>query len=346
MRVDRDARPRERWLGLGGVGALAAALVCAAIWPRAALTGWLGAAVVVQAIPTGAVTLLAMMRLIRGEWEVELRPVCEAGAALWPLAAAAFVPVLIGMGAIYDWQRHPPASAFAAAWLGYIPFALRTIAWFVALAMIARSQAGRQASERASIVALVVLTIGGSLVAIDWLMSLDPGFHSSAFGLQLLTLEVGAAFMVLLIARLLAGPPPARPQVLGGLLLTLLLLWFYFQFLTYLIAWSANLPDSAGWYLRRATGGWGAATAAWSLLGLLPLAALLLRPVRTAARRLIAASGVALFGKVLEFAWLAIPGLGWPAVLAYCLAIAGFACLVAAGLAIGLRRQTGRRAQA
>ena len=314
----------------GWIGALLAfaALALALLSARGALTGWLGAAVLLQSLPLTGLLLLAMMRLIAGEWEAALRPVCEAVARLWPIAALAFVPVLLGMPAIYDWQREPPVSAFQGAWLGYWQFALRTVLWFAALAMIARSQVGRQASTRASIVALIVLVLGASLVHVDWLMSLDPKFHSSGFGLQLLALEVGAGFMALLVARLRTPIEAKRVPTLGGLLLTMLLLWAYFQFMTYLILWSGNLPEGVAWYDERSGGAWTVATVVFAALGLAPLIALLLPQVRNRASPLRLASLCGLASKAIEFAWFAVPGRGWVAVLAYALAVAGFALLV------------------
>lgn len=335
MRI--ETLPRERWLGGIGAGGLIAALVCAVVWPRAALTGWLGAAVLLQALPVGALTLLAMMQLIRGEWEAELRPVCEAAALLLPLAALAFVPVLLGMTVLYDWDTQPALSDFQAAWLSPMPFALRTVLWFAALAAIGWSLLRRRAGEGASALALIVIALGASLVAVDWLMSLDPHFHSSAFGLQLLTLEIGAAYMVLLLFRLALVPPPARPGVLGGLLLVMLLLWFYFQFLSYLVVWSGNLPDGAAWYLDRSHGIWGGAVWAIALLGIAPLLALFFAPVRQNPGGLRLCAATALAGKAIEFGWFSLPGKGWPAALAFSLALLGFGCLTVAGLAMALR---------
>jgi hypothetical protein len=342
MRI--ELRRKERGLAIAGTGGVIAALACIACWPRAALTGWLGAAVMIQSLPMGALALLAMMQLMRGDWEAGLRPVCEAAALLLPLAAAAFLPVLLGMAVIYDWDSAQPSSAFQAAWLGYAPFAVRMLVWFAALAWIAHRQVGRQASQGASSLALIVITLGGSLLAVDWLMSLDPKFHSSGFGLQLLALEIAAAYMVLLIARLRLPDEPRRDGapygVLGGLLLLLLLIWAYFQFLPYFIIWSGNLPDGVAWYHRRSAGWWAAALWAFGLLGGVPILALLLPRFRTSKRWLGRLAAMALAGKAVEFAWFAVPGRGWPALLAYALALAGLACLCAAALPIALRRRS------
>ena len=176
-------------------------------------------------------------------------------------------------------------------------------------------------------------------------MSLDPEFHSSAFGAQLLELGLAAAYLALLLLRLLLGPRPARPGILGGLLLVFLLFWAYFQFLPYFITWSGNLPEGAAWYRLRTGGVWDAALWTIAALGGVPLFALLFDPVRKSPRWLAILAALALAGKALEFAWFAIPGRGWPAALGFLLALGGFACLSLAGLLAALRevRRRNRR---
>ncbi|HKT85209.1 MAG TPA: hypothetical protein VJQ77_03875 [Novosphingobium sp.] len=330
MRVSESVRA----LGLTGFGLLStgAAILCIAIAPHEALTGWLAAAVMVQAVPLGGLVLLAMMRLIPGPWEEELRFPCEAAAGLWVLAALAFLPVLIGVGVIYDWPGASPGTAFQEVWLGLLPFALRTLLWFVALALIARSQVGGRASQGASALALVVMTFGTSLLAVDWLMSIGTQFNSSGFGLQVFALEMCVAYTVIVLLRLIHPPAPRSPGVLGALLLLFLLVWVYFQSMPYLVIWSGNLPDGAQWYLDRSYGGWVWALYAIGALGFLPLLALLLPQVRGSPRALAYAAIFALAGKVLEFAWFAVPGRGGMAVLAYLFALGGLGAFATAFL--------------
>lgn len=333
-------------IGYGLVGA-AAALSCIAIDPRAALTGWLAAAVLLQSLPLGALVLLAMMRLIRGQWEAELRSGCEAAAGLWFLSALAFVPVLLGLGAIYDWPHAPAQTALQDMWLNVPPFVLRTLLWFVALAAIARSQVGGHASAGASALALIVMILGAWLLAADWFMTLDIGFHSWAFGLQVFALEMCTAYAALLLLRLTRRVPPQRPALLGALMVAFLLLWLCFQAVPYLAIWSDDLPAGAEWYAVRAEGGWRWVPGAIGLLGIVPLLALLLPLVRRSQRALAFAAVSVLVGKSLEFAWIAIPGRGQVAVLSFLFALCGFACFAASYLAPGTRwRFPGRRSAA
>nr|WP_166174799.1 hypothetical protein [Altererythrobacter segetis] len=323
-------RRGERWLGaLGALGAVAALLLVLA-GPREALTGWLGAVSFIAGLPAGGLILLLMMPLISGKWTEDLRGPARLLGALWPLAALVFVPVVIGMAAIYPWFGAPPHSAFAGVWLNPPFFAARTVGWF-ALAGLIAARAAAPMSEGVAAGLLIAVVLADNFVATDWLMTLDPKFASSAFGAQVIVFDVCAGLAAMILLRLAAGKP-RHTGVLGGLLLTLLLLWAYFQFMPFLIVWSGNLPDGVGWYLARRGSGWVAAIVAASVLGGVPMFALLAPQARRSPRGLGLCAAAVLAGKAIEFAWLALPGRSGLAVLAWLLALAGLGCLAVASL--------------
>ena len=323
-------RGGERWLGAVGALGAVAALLLALVDPRAALTGWLGAAAFVAGLAEGALILLLMLALIAGRWREDLRGPARLLGALWPLAALAFVPVLAGMATIYPWFGAPPHSAFAGVWLNPLFFAARTIGWFV-LGWFVAARALGEVSEGFAAGMLIALVLATNFVASDWLMTLDPEFASSGFGLQVIFFDVCGALAAMILLRL-AGGPPRHTGVLGGLLLTLLLLWAYIQFMPFLIIWSGNLPGSVGWYLARRGTGWVAAIVIASLLGGAPLFALFAPQVRESRRWLGLCAAAVLVGKAIEFCWLALPGRGPLALLAWLLALAGLGCLTLASL--------------
>lgn len=319
-------------LGLAGTGA---ALICVAIAPRMALAGWLAAVVFVQSVAMGSLVLLALMRLVGGAWEEDLRSTCEAASGLWSLVVLAFLPVLLGIGALQEWPHESAENAFQRAWLGPLPFALRTLLWFVGLAAIARALVGGRSSEATAAAALIAMTLGASLLAVDWLVLLDSGFHPAGSGLQVFALEMCAACLVLVLLRLTRRPEPQHPGLLGWLMVAFLLLWLYFRFMPYLVVWADNLSDEAQLPADRSPGPWMPVFAAIGLSGIAPLLALLLPQVRRSPRALVFAAAFALPGICLEFASLAIPGRGPIAALAFLFALAGLGSLSATFLAPG-----------
>ncbi len=103
-----------------------------------------------------------------------------------------------------------------------------------------------------------------SFASFDWVMSLEPQWSSSIYGLMHLVGDVlsALAFTVLVLdwnLRSRKGQPDVPENTLhdlGNLMLAFVMLWAYMGFSQYLIIWSANLPEEIGWYLARQRGGW------------------------------------------------------------------------------------------
>jgi hypothetical protein len=89
-------------------------------------------------------------------------------------------------------------------------------------------------------------------------MSLDPHFVSSAYGLIAIAAMGLLALSVSLFAAVIGQPPDEDVlRNLGRLLLALLILWAYLDFMQVLIVWQSDLPNEASWYIPRSTGRWG-----------------------------------------------------------------------------------------
>jgi len=323
--------------------ATVAAASLLAIEPRAALIGWLGAASAFAAVPAGSLCLQAMMKLIPGAWGEQLRLSCEAGCTLALPALIAFTPVLIGCVLIYPWASHAGKNPFQSVWLGPTAFIVRTLLWFGFLYLAGRLLRRRWKTIRVATVSLLVFPVLGSLVAVDWLMTLDPAFASSAFGLQILILSVVLALAALILLRLPIGRAPPRSGVIGALLLTLLLMWAYIQFLCFFINWSPDLPEGAHWYFARAEGGWAIATWLFALLGGTALLLLILPRFRKGRRALITLAAVIAAGKIIEFGWFSVPDSGGIGAIGFLFASAALTSMAFFLLRVGLRQRIAAR---
>jgi hypothetical protein len=348
--MPRSAQGRAaRRLGIAGGVLCALAVAAMAVDPVPALRAWLAAAVFCSGVPIGALPLLLMMRLIPGAWAEALMPTAEAQILLLPTAALALLPVLLGLGPIYRWAGAAPASAFQAAYLIPWFFALRTVLWFGCLTAVAAVLLRRRAwSTPVACAGLAVYAVFGTAIAVDWVMSLDPSFHSSGFGLYLLSIQAAVALAAMILACPVARASRHAP-ILGALLLTTVLLWAYLAFMQYVIIWSGNLPEGVRWYEGRAGAGWTIVLWGIALLHLGPLLLLLLPPVRGSVRALRPLAATVLAGKAAECAWLVLPADGGtaalPAGLAFVAATAGIGAVIAAvwPLAAAWRLRIGTR---
>jgi hypothetical protein len=299
-------------LALAGIAATVVALIIDA---HATLAAWLAAVVATSAVPIGALCILMISYLVRGRWTSHLHIPLTAASLTVPVAGLLFIPVLVGMPWLYSWTSDRPEAAFKAAYLAPWFFAGRTVLYFViwtALAWWMRVVWGDTVRMiRAASAGLIVYSLSASLAGVDWVESLSPSFHSSIYGLILITFQIltgySFALAVTMAGRRGTSPLPGY----GGLMLATLLLWGYIQAMQYITIWSANIPREAVWYLSRESGGWFYLY--WTIITLqfiIPFFALLSADVRDNAFALWVIACNTLVMRLLESCLLVLPAAG------------------------------------
>ncbi len=313
-----------RLLAVSGTVFCIMALAGALSAPAAALTGWLAALSFVSALPFGALAMAMMMRIIPGRWREDLDGASRSALSLLPLILIAWLPIMFGLSSIYEWVRHRPPESFKTFYLTPLFFDLRTLFILAAAYLLARALL-RSRSLALSTAGLIGFVILQEILATDWLMSLDPEFHSSGFALYVLAGQMLTALSLLILLTLAER---RNPGVLGALLLTAILFWAYLAFMQYFIIWSDNLVQGAVWFQRRGTGVWAPIEISIAFLHLAALFSLFFPPVRQSRRWLIALAVTVILGRLLEYAWLTLPQLTAHksyAFLAYMLSLLGLA---------------------
>jgi hypothetical protein len=295
------------------------------------LVCWLGWG----SIPIGALALLMLVALIPGTWRQLYGRPLVIGTTLMPLVAIAMIPLLVGVELIYPWSAAGATAGYAAfkgLWLSTGFFVVRTIAYLVVLSLIAWALLAAEPRLRAPIAAAGVIAYAliGSLIGIDFAESTQPGFHSSIYGLLALTSQwlAGISFAILIGLWTREGKAPLAA---AGVLVTAILMWAYMHAMQYIVIWAGDIPAEARWYIERGRHGWGAlAWLLYGLQGLVTFAALLSPSVRSSRRAMMTLAGLTLAMRLVEQAWLVLPGIrgiGWavaPLMVAASLAMLGF----------------------
>lgn len=336
---------RDRALVIGAVGLLG----CVAgflIAPRETLVAWLVAWLAWGSIPIGSLAVLMLVALIPGSWRgLYVRPL-TIGTTLMPLVAISMIPLLIGVTAIYPWTDPSVGGAFTGfkgAWLSTAFFVIRTVVYLLVLSLFAWGIISAKAELRTAIAAIGVILYAliGSLIGIDFAESTEPEFHSSIYGLLALTNQWLAGISFAIIVGLWSEHGKA-PRAAAGVLVTAILMWGYMHAMQYIVIWAGDIPKEAHWYLERGRHGWGILAAIlYGLQGLFAFGALLSPAVRNNTRAMMGLAALTLIMRLVENAWLVLPGVGglrWPVallILAASLAMLGFGWIGA--IALGSR---------
>lgn len=285
-------------------------------------------------IALGSLAVLMLHILVGGSWGVPIRHLLESGSRMLPLMALLFVPLLFGLEDLYVWAR-PEAIAQERIVQAKIPylsvpfFLVRSVLYFaiwVGLAYLlnrwlrqqertAAPSLGRRL-QRLSAVGILLYVLTMTFASIDWVMSLEPLWFSTIFGLLFVTGQALVTFAFSIVALVLLTRNtslshlirPAQFHDLGNLLLTFVVLWLYMSFSQYLIIWSGNLPEESIWYAHRTQGGWRLVIiAVIAFQFFLPLLLLLFRFVKRREQFLAGVAAMILVMRLVDLFWLVAP---------------------------------------
>jgi len=309
---------------------------------------WLLGLMICFGFSIGGMCVLMVQYCSGGKWGLLIRRPLEAMTRTLPLVVLYFLPIGIMAKKLYLWAQYPDAEdalkqglinqaqahaiAFKKPMLNEHAFWAASIVCFLIWGFYAfklnRWSLQRDADsspnvpywqtkfENLSGFGIVVYAITLSACAIYWVMSLDPTWYSTVYGLQFL---VGQAYGVLaLVILTVVGLSKAEPfktvlrtteqHDLGKLAFAFVMLNMYLAFAQFLIIWSGNLPEEINWFLDRLRGGWGViATMDFIFHWLLPFSLLLSRDLKRNQRKLIVVARLMIFARCWDLFWLIEP---------------------------------------
>jgi hypothetical protein len=287
-------------------------------------------------ITLGSLALLMVQHLTGGRWALMIRRILEAGSRTLPLMALAALPLLAGMKTLYSWS-HPgqtdPVVLAKRLYLNPEFFTARMILYFVvwfALAYFLNKWSRQEDSGEAgaalwmrleglSGIGLVLYGLTVTFAGIDWVMSLEPQWYSTIYGLLFMVGQVltALAFSITMLVWLSDRKPlsqivrPSHFGDLGSFLLTFIMLWAYLEFSQFLIIWGGNLSDEIPWYLRRMEGVWGSVGLLLVIMSFsFPFFLLLFRHVKRRTRSLLIVALLVLMMRLVDMYWMVLPAFG------------------------------------
>lgn len=257
--------------------------------------------------------ILMIGRLTGGRWFNCAESVLQSALPGIEVLAVLFIPILFVLPHIYPWaggmsvgHETPMREEF---FLNPFWFRVRAFVYWtlwIGFARLLRSAEGRRPLWNG--LGLLMMLFTCSFSAMDWIMTLDPKWSSTGFGVAFIAsaLISGFSFVVLSLVSRIGREAPMRDY--GNLLLMSILFWIYVNFLEYLIIWSGQIPREMHWYRVRSLGSYGVILALGTSIGfLVPFFALLFRKVKQTPGLLIAIGGILWITRWFEAVWLVFP---------------------------------------
>jgi hypothetical protein len=324
---------QRRFLIIGAAGLIL--LIIGAIFNvTQALRSYLWAYMFFIGLGLGTMAVDMLQFLTGGAWGVVIRRICEASMRTLPLLTLMFLPIAFGIHQLYQWSNANLATADEVirhkhVYLNVPFFLIRAAIYFVGWHIFAwllnrwsiaqDEQGGRAINRRLQLISgpgLVWWGFSVTFMAVDWILSLDPHWFSTIFGMLFLAGQGLNAFaFVITVTVILARRRPFADVItprhlhdLGKLMLTLVMVWAYFSFSQFLIIWSGNLGDEIPWYVERLQGGWQFIGLALVFLHFaLPFALLLSREIKRSAQLLTGVAILILIMRFVDLYWLVMP---------------------------------------
>jgi len=324
---------QQRLLVAGGVGAVVSAVglfLDTTQFLQSYLMGfmlWLG-------VTLGCLALGMIHQLSGGEWGVVIRRPIGAATRVLPLITVMFLPIALGVTRMYSWTNadlvaHDEVLQHKHVYLNVPFFLVRAAVYFLAWNLIAyflnawsleQDRTGNPEipprMQRLSGAGLVIYGITITFASFDWLMSLEPHWFSTIYGVVIIGGQglSALAFLICALVWLSRRAPldrivvPGHFHDLGNLMLAFVMLWAYFSFSQYLIIWAGNLPVEIAWYLHRMQTGWRPVAIVLMLFHFaVPFIVLLSRTVKRQPRLILRVAIAVLVARFVDIFWLVGP---------------------------------------
>ena len=312
------------------------------------LRAWVLGLILTFGWSVGGLALLMVQYCSGGKWGLLLRRPLEAMARTLPLVFAYWVVSAAFMKKLYLWAAvTDPAAAlkfglinelqahcieFKRPMLNPTTYIVVSVLCFAIWAFyswrltslglkrdsdsLANTPYWIKKLENISGPGIVVYSLTMTAAVIYWVMSMDPTWFSSVYGLLFL---VGQGYSVLALSILvsisLSKTEPFKTLLrtteqhdLGKMTFAFVMLNIYLAFGQFLIIWSGNLPEEIPWYLDRIRGHWGIIiTLDFIFHWLIPFSLLLSRDIKRDRRRLTRVCQWMIFAKAFDLFWLIEP---------------------------------------
>ena len=300
--------------------------------------GYLYAFVFWGGLTLGCFSLTLLMHVVKARWGRPVLRMLEAGSRMLLPMAILFLPIalgnLLGFHHLYPWAdparvQSDPVLQHRAPYMNSGFFFIRYVVYFaIWIFMSSKLNAWSLEQDRTgdphlqsrrtnlSAPGIVLFVITLTLAFTDWVMTLDPHWFSTIYGLWFLVGQaLSALSFTVLLATSMSKRSPYREALddgtlrdLGNMLLTTTMLWGYVALSQFLIMWSGNLPEEVGYYFKRQRGVW-LGMGAFIMFGqfFAPFLALLSGRTKRTARLLQLVAGGILAVRMVDLFWSVMP---------------------------------------
>lgn len=285
-------------------------------------------------IGLGSLFLVALEHLAGAVWSTPFRRVFEIVSSVLLILPIVALPIYFHSHDIFHWTHAEVVAtdeilSHKAPYLNMTFFTIRIIAYFLIWILFYFLLAGSSKKQdttkdqkitkrniKIGALFMPIFAITITFSSIDWMMSLEPHWFSTIFGVYyfsgtvIVALAVGTLLVIWLNEKglLVKGIMKDHYYSLGALLFAFVNFWAYIAFSQYLLIWYANMPEETFWFLQRWEGSWMIFTIMFIFVHfVVPYFGLLSQPSKMDAKRLKFMAGWLIFAHIYDLLWIVMP---------------------------------------
>lgn len=280
----------------------------------------------------GCMFFATLQHVVGARWSTTLRRIAENVGAVTPILAVLFLPLLWGMSTLYSWANGQPQPADVMAKSAYLNpqfFIIRAVVYLAVWAAVgtwfhrqsvAQDKSGdpqiTKSMRTASTIAVILYGLTISFAGFDWVMSLDPTWASTMFGVYAFAGSMISALCTIgLAAHLLQRAGYLKGVItvenyhdLGKLQFGFIVFWAYIAFSQFMLIWYANLPEETAWFRLRWENGWSTLAIALCILHFgVPFFGMLSRTAKRNAAAMMTVGVLILVMHYVDLFWVIMP---------------------------------------
>lgn len=288
----------------------------------------------ILSISVGSLGLVGMEYLTGASWSTPFRRISEFLSSVIPLLIILVVPLILGLHTLYEWSHkeavaNDPLLQSKEPYLNVTFFIVRVIAtyliWLLFYFVFIRNSRKQDTTKdprltkisvrfSAPFAPLFMITL--TIAAIDFIMSLEPHWFSTMFGVYYFAGTVLSAFAALtLVSVMLKQNGYLSSKIsnshfysMGVLMFAFTVFWAYIGFSQFMLIWYADMPEETFWFMLRTHGTWKMVSYGLLVIHfIIPFLVLIPRSVKTNISRLKVMAIWLLFAHYYDLYWMIMP---------------------------------------
>lgn len=284
----------------------------------------------------GGLFFAAIQHVTKAGWSVNVRRLAESMSSFLPIAALGSLVLLFGAKELYIWLNPDIVSGDAllqgkSGYLNQTFFIIRLAIFFIGWLLFKKLIVGGSIKQDEdgdeshtvknvgySIAFVLFFALSFSLFSVDVLMSLQPHWYSTIWGVYCFSglFQSTMAVLIILTVRMMEKGlvrgllSEDHLHDLGKFLKAFTVFMAYIGFSQFILIWYANLPEETIFYLTRANGGWMAISLSLLIFKfIVPFVLLLPRGAKRNPGHLVLVSTIVLIMQYVDIYWMVYPNM-------------------------------------